>query len=201
MKIKLIAILVTAVLSLAVSNLQAQVTTNTVPFGTNTLTQQNFLVNLASWVATRYSSGETWPSNTTDIEVGADYASQSSWANYVAITKNLGSFYVGAQMDNAGVAGVVNQLGGRAGYVLSNGGDLKVEAGIYGGYQLHNAGDVPSGMFVEPELGAVKLITGPTAANPTEAVTFASAWIYYPLRLHGTPSTTPGFKIGAGFSF
>ena len=110
MNIKTILMTVTAAFALAASS-QADVSTNTVPFGGNgsvtNLTQQNFIENLAVWVTTRYDSGLTWPTNDTDIEVGADYGSQTAWANYIALTKNINNFYVGGQMDNSGVGGAL----------------------------------------------------------------------------------------------
>ena len=204
--------MVAAGLALCASNVRAQVTnaipggfeviTNAVPGGltSTNLNQANFVENFATWVTTRYQSGLTWPANDTDFEVGADYASQTLWANYIAVTKNFSSFYVGAQMDNAGVAGVVNQLGGRAGYTISNAGDLRVKAGLYAGYQLHNA-NAPKGAIIQPEFGAEKLITAPTVMNPTASTTFISAWIYWPFQFRGSPSGVPGFKLGGGFTF
>jgi hypothetical protein len=184
---------------------KADVTTNTIPFGSGidatNLTQVNFFQALASWGTTRYASGLTWPTNDLDMEVGSDYASQTQWANYVAVTKNINSFYVGAQMNNSGIAGTIQKLGGRAGYTLSNSGDLRLKAGLYGGYQLHDDGETRKGGIIQPEFGGEKLLTGPTLQSPTSPTTFLSAWIYYPIQFHGQPAGTPGFKIAAGSTF
>ncbi|MDE2098216.1 MAG: hypothetical protein KGL39_13255 [Patescibacteria group bacterium] len=160
-------------------------------------TQGNFISNLGNWIVSRKFSGYTWPTNDTDLEVGANYASQQAWDNYVSVTKNLGSFYVGAQMDNAGVAGTVEQLGGRAGYTLSNVGDLRIKAGAYGGYKLHTDSLSQKGAVFQPEFGAEKIMTGPTVSSPNTATTAISAWLYWPFSLHGVPASTPGFRVGA----
>jgi hypothetical protein len=197
-------LILTLVVALAASYSQADVTTNTVPFGggsVSNLTSQNFLVTMMQWGTTRYESGLTWPSNDTDVEIGADYQSQTQWANYIAIVKNLGLFYVGVQMENAGIAGTVEQLGARAGYTISNGGDLRIKAGAYAGYQIHPNGSYPKGFVGQPEIRLEKLITGPTLNSPTSPTTFASLTMYYPFTIHGTPASTPGFMVAGGATF
>lgn len=184
--ISLIAALVLAACFSATA--QSIILTNT-SGGTTTVTgsSTNFLQLLVGWGTSRYASGLVWPTNDLDIATGGRYVNNLQWANYVGVTKNFGNWYVGGELDNAGVAGVIEQVSGRAGYTLSNAGDLRLKAGGNIGYNTQTKTAV-----FQPEFGGEKMIT---------ANTFAEAFIGYPFSLKGTAPQYPDVRIGVGATF
>lgn len=147
----------------------------------------NFFQNLGSWASSRTASGLTWPVSDFDAATGGRYVNNLQWANYVSVTKNLGSFYAGAELDTAGVVGTIEAASLRVGYTVSNVGDLRVKGGIDVGYNR-----LTSSIVGQPELIAEKLIT---------ATTYAEIKIGYPISAKGVSADYPDIAIGAGGTF
>lgn len=181
--------LIAALMLAACYSASADITVTNASGGTTTISgaTTNFLTQLMGWGTSRFASGLTWPTNDLDIATGGRYVNNLQWANYVALTKNFGAWYVGAEMDNAGVAGVVQQVSARGGYTLSNAGDLRLKAGVNVGYNTQTKSAV-----LQPEIGGEKMITTDT---------FAEAFIGYPFSPKGTIPQYPDVRIGVGATF
>ena len=193
---KIIFATVMAAFGLAMS-LGAQVTTNTIPGGYEVVSngvpnEANFFQNAMTWAGSRYASGLTWATNDLDITTGADYSDNLQWANYISVEKNIKAFYIRAEMDNQGIAGIVSQVSGGAGYTLSNSGDLRIQAGGLVGYKFHSDSFGPQTLLLEPELRMQKLMPG---------ATFVEAAVNYPFYIHGPQSNYPGVQVGVGAWF
>jgi hypothetical protein len=190
MKKLLIALFTLLILSPFAS--QAQSNGGVITFTNVPPNEQNFFQNALNWAGSRYESGLTWPTNDLDFAIGAAYSDNIQWANTMSVEKNIGKFYVGAEMDNAGVAGVIVQSGGRAGYTISNSGDLRVQTGAFVGYKTTSDFNGSKGGLIQPEITLQKLLPGSTYAE------FGLNW---PLYFHGAPSSFPGLKLAAGAYF
>lgn len=77
----------------------------------------------------------TWIGNKLEIETGGRFQNNVQWANDLRVGYNLNdSWQLGVQIDNAGIAGTVEDYSGGPAFTLINSYAIKVEAGIDAGY-------------------------------------------------------------------
>lgn len=154
---------------------------------TNTPTSINdFAQTAGSWF-TSVDYTKSWPTNEIDFALGGLWQNNNNWANYINVQKNVGSFAFDAEMDNAGVAGTIYRVQGGVGYRLLNRGDLSVHAFLNGGYDRAN-----KTAFAEPTIVLRKLMAHGA---------FAEISLGYDVLFKGQQPTTPGLRIGTGFTF
>lgn len=103
----------------------------------------NILTNIVNY-ATSMNTNLTWVGNKLEVEAGAHYQNNLLWENSLRVNYNLNdSFSLGAQMDNAGIAGTIVAYQGGVSYAVINSYDIKCEAGVDAGYShLYNSGVV-----------------------------------------------------------
>ena len=173
---------VLAAVALAICGVTSQAQTNTVtPASIN-----DFASTACLWF-TSIDYTKSWPTNEIDFAVGGLWQNNNNWANYINVQKNIGGFAFDAEMDNAGVAGTIYRIQGGAGYRILNRGDLSVHAFLNGGYDRAN-----KTAFAEPTLVLRKLMAHGA---------FAEISLDYDVVLKGQQPSTPGLRIGTGFTF
>lgn len=155
--------------------------------------QNNFLAVAGEWVMS-IDYTKAWPTNEMDVSVGALWENNISFANYIGLQKNIGSFEFNGEMANAGVAGTIERGQVGVGYRLLNRGDLSINAQVDGGYQRMtvNSPMVGHGTYVQPEIMLRKIMAHGAYGE------IGLAQDFY---LKGQQPNYPMLKVGTGFTF
>lgn len=110
---------------------------------THAQTSSNFVGTVLDYLSSN-NTNFTFIGNKIELETGAEYQNGMNWANDIRLQYNLtDKWSVNGQIDNAGVAGTVEEYQGGLSYAIINSYAIKAQFGINGGYNhLYESGDV-----------------------------------------------------------